>query len=243
MSEQEETLRMDLTGTIEAIAKQQGIAYFGVAGLSVARDFILEQGGPRVAEFPISISLGITLPKAIVDQLPARSERAVALNYRHHAYDVINQRLDSMASLISLLIQDKGYKALPIPASVTVDDERLYGSFSHKLGAHLAGLGWIGKSCLLITPKHGPRARWATVLTDAPLSRADVNPPAEQCGNCRECVDICPVRAFTGRPFSREEPREARYDVKKCNAYFKTMGDRGKQRVCGMCLYVCPYGR
>ncbi len=33
----------------------------------------------------------------------------------------------------------------------------------------MAGLGRIGKSCLLITPEAGPRVHWATVLTDAPM--------------------------------------------------------------------------
>ena len=234
---------MDLTNKIEKMAKQHGVTYFGVASLSKAHDFILEQGGPIVTEFPISISLGITLPSAIVDQLPARSDRAVALSYRHHAYDVINQRLDSVVSLISIFIQEKGYKVFPIPASFIVDDERLCGSFSHKLGAHLAGLGWIGKNCLIITKRDGPRARWATILTDAPLNIPDNMPAVEQCGNCSECVDICPVRAFTGRPFNESESRETRYNAKKCNDYFKAMEKSGKPRVCGMCLYVCPYGR
>jgi epoxyqueuosine reductase QueG len=33
----------------------------------------------------------------------------------------------------------------------------------------LAGLGWIGKSCSLISPHFGPRLRLVTVLTNAPL--------------------------------------------------------------------------
>ena len=43
------------------------------------------------------------------------------------------------------------------------------GHLSHKLVAHLAGLGRIGRSCLLLTPGAGPRVRLATVLTNAPL--------------------------------------------------------------------------
>ena len=214
---------MDLTNKIEKMAKQQGVTYFGVANLSKMHDFILEQGGPIVTKFPISISLGITLPMAIVDQLPGRSDRAVAFSYKHHAYDIINQRLDSVASFLSLFIQEKGYKVLPIPASIIVDDERLCGSFSHKLGAHLAGLGWIGKSCLIITPKDGPRVRWATILTDLPLNFDNNKLLPEQCGKCTECVDICPVKAFTGRRFNESEPREMRYNVKKCNDYFNAM--------------------
>jgi len=233
---------MDLSQKIQNMAKEQGITHFGVANLSVAHNFILEQGGSVVAEFPNSVSLGIRLPQAIVDQLPRRADRAVALSYRHHAYGVINQRLDFAASLISSYIQERGHKVLPIPASVTVDDERICGLFSHKLAAHLAGLGWIGKSCLLITPTDGPRVRWATILTDAPLNTNN-KVVEEQCGDCRECVDICPVRAFTGKVFKEGDPREVRYNARKCDDYFRAAEMSGSPRVCGMCLYVCPHGR
>lgn len=65
----------------------------------------------------------------------------------------------------------------------------------------------------------------------------------EQCGSCRACVDICPVKAFTGRPFIEDEPREERYDARKCEENFKAMKNKGMIDVCGLCLYVCPYGR
>ncbi len=233
---------MELLETVEALAKAAGITYFGLASLSEAHDFVLDQGGEMIAQFPTAISLGITLPKAIVDQLPRRSDRAVAMTYRQHAYEVINQRLDSAASLIATTVQESGFKVFPVPASATVNHEKICGSFSHKLGAHVAGFGWIGKSCLLITPKDGPRVRFATVLTDFPFDES----PAlmeDQCGNCTDCVQHCPVRAFTGRNFDPREPRQARYDAKKCHDYFESLEKSLKPRVCGMCLYICPYGR
>jgi len=45
----------------------------------------------------------------------------------------------------------------------------------------------------------------------------------EGCGDCVECVEVCPVKAFTGRPFREQEPREARYDAGKCERYFARM--------------------
>jgi epoxyqueuosine reductase QueG len=122
-----------------------------------------------IAEFSRAISIGIALLHSIVDQLPQRADPAVAMNYKHHAYDLVNQRLDHITSRLSSLLQSEGCRALPVPASQTVDDERLCDVFSHKMAAHLAGLGWIGKNCMLITPEVGPRVRWATVLTDAEL--------------------------------------------------------------------------
>lgn len=234
---------MDLYHRLEETAETWGADFYGVADLSQAREAILAQGGPVVAAFPLAVSVGIVLPHAIVDQLPNRADRAVAVSYRHHAYDVINQRLDLLVSCLSSGLQREGYQALPIPASKRVDDERICAAFSHKLAAHLAGLGWIGKSCLLVTPEAGPRVRWATVLTDAPL-RATGKPMEERCGSCSECVEICPVLAFTGAAFRESESRETRYDAGKCDRYFIAMRKKDAEiAVCGLCLYICPYGK
>lgn len=80
-------------------------------------------------------------------------------------------------------IDKKGYRALPLPAAERIDDERICASFSHKMGASLSGLGWIGKNCLLVTPEHGPRVRWTTILTDAPLEPTG-NLQEQKCGRC-----------------------------------------------------------
>ncbi len=235
---------MEMNHRLEETAEKWGADFFGVADLSPARDAILAQGGPALAAYPWGISLGIALLHTIVDQLPNRAERAVAISYRQHSYDVINQRLDLLTSNLSSLLQREGHRALPVPAAKRVDDERLCAAFSHKLTAHLAGLGWIGKSCLLVTPQVGPRVRWATVLTDAPLQATAGQPMEERCGACQQCVDICPVQAFTGRPFRAHEPRESRYDAGRCNRYFAGMKATDPETaVCGLCLYVCPYGR
>jgi epoxyqueuosine reductase len=234
---------MDMNHKIKDNAEAWGADFYGVADLSLAHDVILEQGGPTIAAYPRAISVGIILPHAIVDQLPNRADRAIAINYKQHCYDVINLRLDLLISRISGFLQQEGHQALPVPASKRVDSERLRGMFSHKLAAHLAGHGWIGKSCLLVTPKAGPRVRWATVLTDAPLS-ATKKPMQERCGSCNQCVEICPVQAFTGEPFRASEPREMRYDAHKCDRYFAGMRAKDPEiAVCGMCLYVCPYGK
>jgi epoxyqueuosine reductase QueG len=116
------------------------------------------------------------------------------------------------------------------------------GLFSHKLAAHLAGLGWIGKSCLLIASEVGPRVRWTTILTDAPLEAG--SPLSDRCGDCRLCVEACSSQAFTGRPFDPQEPREARFDAHRCEEYRNHLRDEVTGvRTCGMCVYICPYGR
>ena len=234
---------MSLETELRWHCRERGVDYVGIADLAVARGFVDEQGGNLVTGLPRAVSLGIRLPVAIVDMLPRRDDRGVAIAYRHHAYDVINLRLDLLASELAGLLQREGHRALPVAASKRSDQDGIRGSFSHKLAAHLAGLGWIGRSCLLVTTDAGPRVRWVSVLTDAPLAPTG-STQDPRCGECRLCVEICPVRAFTGREFHEDEPREARYDARLCDEYFATLKAQDPETaVCGLCLYVCPFGR
>ena len=219
-----------------------GADFFGIGDLSPAQEAIEKLWEKSTAKFPRAISFGITLPHEIVDQQPNRFSSNVALNYNHHAYNIINQRLDHIASRISSMIQKEGYRSLPIPATQEVIyNEELYGIFSHKMAARFAGLGWIGKCCLLVTSEVGPRVRWGSVLTDASL-KANKKPMKDGCGDCQECVDICPTKAFTGEPFRQEDPREIRYNAHKCDKYLTKLEKTSALGVCGMCLYVCPQG-
>lgn len=226
---------------LDEFSRKLGVDYYGVADLTDARDFIFNQGEINIENYPRAISIGILLLDTIVDDLPRRFEKSVAVNY-HHTYKIVNLQLDLIANRIARTIQKQGYNALPVPASERFDDERICAVFSHKLAANLAGLGWIGKSCLLITPENGPRVRWTTILTNAPLNPLD-KPMKNQCGDCRECVDICPVKAFTGSNFNKDEDREIRYDARKCELYLESLKKQGKLPVCGLCIYKCPFGK
>lgn len=233
---------MDPDSDLPALARLLGADYYGVADLNRAKDVIHEQGGDRASRYPRAIVAGIRLLDTVVDMVEDRNDRTGAALYRHNSYDIVNAALDSMALRIANTLQREGYRALPVPASKRASDEKIAGIFSHKLAAHLAGLGWIGKSCLLVTPDHGPRVRWVTILTDAPLVSTG-KPMEPRCGKCTECMDICPVHAFTGRPFHENEPREARFDAAACDRYFKKLEEGSGPVVCGLCLFVCPHGR
>ena len=229
-----------LDATVAELAARLGADLYGVADLARVHGALELWGGDMVA-YPRSISVGVRLPNAIVDELP-RNNHAAARNYALHAYAAINQRLDAIVSQLGSLLQREGQRAFPIASADVTFADRLYGTFSHKMGARLAGLGWIGKSCLLVTPEFGPRVRWATVLTDAPLTPTG-SPLADGCGDCQQCVDICPPHAFTGRPFAEDEPRELRYDAHACERHLEARKGEVGDGVCGLCLYVCPYGR
>jgi epoxyqueuosine reductase QueG len=233
---------MDLDTGLPEMARELGVDYYGVADLASAQDFIHAQGGGRIARFPRAVVMGIRLLDELVTMLEDRNDRTGADLYRHHSYDVVNAALDGIALRVANTLQYEGHRALPVPASKRASDELIAGIFSHKLAAYLAGLGWIGKSCLLVTPDHGPRVRWITVLTDAPIAPTGT-PMKPRCGDCTACVDICPVHAFTGRPFRADEPREARFDAAACDRYFKELEAGRGPIVCGLCLFICPHGR
>jgi len=224
---------------LERTAKELGADLFGVADLTVAQDFICKQGGEHLRRFPRAISIGITLLNAVVDELYRHEDPAVVFTYRG-LYNSANSRLDHIGLLLAKRIQGEGYQAYPIPASQTVNIDKNIAVISHKLPANLSGLGWIGKSCLLITPTFGPRVRFATVLTDAPLETG--SPIVAKCDDCRECIDICPAKAFTGVPFNPTEPREARFKAHLCRSYTKRREEKMGEGICGLCVYICPYG-
>ena len=234
-------MAMNLDEQLRRLALSLDADYFGVADLSSAHDVILEQGGERVARYPRAVTVGVVLQDSLVDLLPDKDPQGAIL-YRHNTYDVVNQLLDQIGVRVANVLQRAGHSAFPVPASRRTDDDHICGIFSQKLAAHLAGLGWIGKSCLLITPDHGPRVRWVSILTDAPLLPTG-SPVEQQCGACTACMDICPQHAFTGRPFHRNEPRDARFDAAACDRYFREMEKKKSVAVCGLCLYVCPHGK
>jgi epoxyqueuosine reductase QueG len=240
----------DVTATDETLLAQLhenamslGASYFGVADLAPVRPFITNQGGDFLAEYPVGVSVGVALADGVVDQLHQHLNGNVARTYRHHIYTAVAEHLDRLAAGIASAIEVSGYRAIPVPTSGHYDQTLLRGLTSHKLVAHLAGHGWIGKNCLLITKRHGPRVRWATVLTDAPLeSTGGASVDVDHCKNCSLCVDLCPMQAFTGTPFDPADPVEVRFDTQKCRSYLREREETVGASACGICVYVCPHG-
>jgi epoxyqueuosine reductase QueG len=226
---------------LEKYARSMGIDLFGVADLSdnMTHKNLLRQGGEHISSYPKAVSMGIRLLDSIVNQLESHEEPSAIFSYRG-LYNQANANLDRSAMLIAKKIQEAGYEAYPIPASQTINNRKMEGAISHKLPANLAGLGWIGKSCLLITPEYGPRVRLATILTDAPLETGE--PLMNRCGDCRDCVDVCPPKAFTGVAFDPSEPRSVRFRVNLCSDYSQSRAKQLGEGLCGLCVYICPYG-
>jgi len=230
---------------LHKIAKNLDIDLIGVADLSPATERLVHQGGKIFEKYPRAVSLGFRLANEVVESIGDHTNRSLVMNYIHHVYRVVNHRLDQAALSVAGFLAEQGHLSFPVPASQVLSFETYSGLAPHKTAAHLAGLGWIGKSALLVTKECGPRVRFATVYTDAPLPTD--TPQKVRCGTCSVCVDACPAHAFTGNNFNYEKPRDYIYDAGACNRYMKErrlslLGKTVFGGNCGLCIQVCPFG-
>ncbi len=221
-----------LTNELENFSRQKGADLFGVADLKPASGFLASHGEPIASTFPLAISIGMQINDTIVENHDPNEPRGKSL-YWHHIYDVVSEALNFVAYDVSRFLSNRGWDTLPIPASMPYNLKKLQGVISHKLPAHLSGLGWIGKNCLLLSRKFGPRVRFASVLTNAPLVAGEKMD--KKCGKCTICIDACPVNAFAGVEFNPSDDVDVRFETAKCYDY------RSKHP-CGLCVSTCPLG-
>lgn len=187
-----------------------------------------------------AITVGVRLSDFIIDQINDKP----TYTYFHH-YRTVNALIDQITLRGQLLIGEKGYDSIAIPASQTVNDteEKYSGIFPHKTAAVLAGLGWIGKSGLFISPAYGPRVRLGTILTNMKTCNEN-NPIEQECGECRVCVDKCPAMALTGNSWKEGCNRSCILDAKACSDYMnQNFKHIGRGSVCGICVRSCPKGQ
>ncbi|MHA1721446.1 MAG: epoxyqueuosine reductase [Candidatus Baldrarchaeia archaeon] len=231
-------MKKNFTNQLMKLAVSLGAALVGVADLNLLKQ--LETNPPNLLEnFKYAISIAVPLPKNVFELITEENPGELYA----HAYRTANMLLDQITFRLAQKITEYGYNAQPVPASMTIDEKSAMGHVSHKAFARAAGLGWIGKNILLITPEYGPRVRLATVLTDMPLIPG--KPLENRCGNCTKCIDACPVGAlkpsnFKDYPVNRDEV----FDVEKCYSRLKKISKLPNigEQICGMCIKVCPVG-
>lgn len=190
--------------------------------------------------FPRAVAVAVQLPTAVFEMISDEPTPIYAGVYR-----AANRMLDDIAFRVARGLQCEGFNSLPIPASQVLDRSRWRGAISHKAVARMAGLGWQGKSLLLITPAFGPRVRLVTILTDAPL--VPDMPVNNRCGNCMLCRDACPVQAIKGvgtQDHFRDRNEAVYFSrcVENLVGRFAKLPEIGAP-ICGICIRVCPFGR
>ncbi|MFX0002461.1 MAG: hypothetical protein ACFE9J_03165 [Candidatus Hermodarchaeota archaeon] len=126
-------------------------------------------------------------------------------------------------------LENKGCRQLIIHTEDEFDPINRLGFISLKLLAKTAGIGWQGRSLLIISPEYGPLHRLIAILTDLPLQTNQVI--KNECGVCRKCIEACPQNALTFVDFE-DHPlcRKDVLDIKTC------IGDNG----CLLCILSCP---
>ncbi len=186
---------------------------------------------------PYAITIGLPLSPVIIDGIITGPNQVY-----YDEYCNVNDRLDLITLQLKNEIIKKGYLAYAIPSSKRTDFVNIKGEFPHKAAAVRGGLGWIGKSSLLITRKYGPRIRISTVLTDIPFQTNDLI-GKNYCGTCKNCVGACPAGAIVGNLWDESLPREKLIDVRKCDLWKINNYSQFHGHVCGICVSVCPHGR
>jgi epoxyqueuosine reductase QueG len=219
-------------------AQGEGAELFGVADLAAAEGLETDPAD-LFAGMGRALVVGVTLADAAVDQC----ETGPTPLY-HHVYTLANQKLDLLTFALAAAVQRAGYRALPLPASKLMNVDQLTGNVSYKALGRLAGLGWQGKSLLLVNPEHGPRFRMGVVLTDLPVA-ADA-PVCNRCGSCTACTDACPAGAIKNvgtdtHYASRDEALAFAKCAAMCMEVFAKRPHIDKP-ICGVCVRACPWG-
>lgn len=227
------------TEELKRLSLGRGADAVGVADLAPfkSRGFKTHPNG-LLRPFSAAVSIAIAVEKNTILGIGDRPTPQYADQYRQ-----INGRLDSITAFIRDWIRERGYDAVDIPASFKVGGE-LMGNVSHKAVARMAGIGWQGKSLLIVNERFGPAIRLSSVLTDMPLETD--RPVRNRCGNCKKCATACPAGAIKNIPAEADGGYNDRSDaINLMRCYERTLENKGLQgigaSICGVCIKACPY--
>jgi epoxyqueuosine reductase QueG len=191
---------------------------------------------------------GIVIGKKLDDEIMDSISSGPTPQYFEHYRDT-NRELSSLAQHLKKELKSLNFTMEVIEPSISEDerDEQYFKTlnvgFSHKMVATRAGLGWIGKTALLITHEFGPRVRLVSLLTDYPLDycRSPVN--ESRCGECNVCVEKCPAGAASGELWHAKLDRKIFFDAFKCRRQCLKFSLEQGAPICGICVSVCPIGK
>jgi epoxyqueuosine reductase QueG len=186
---------------------------------------------------PRGVSIAVALDPRIIRSIEEAPTRAYSALYQS-----VNTFLNELAAAAVDFLTGQGYRAEAWPSTGGIDDATLSVRVQHKTVATRAGLGWIGKTALLITPEFGGAQRFVSVLTDAPLPVGEAIDES-RCGECRVCTDMCPSGASAGRNWRLGMRREELFDAFACREWSRGRAAKAGDGVpiCGRCVAVCPH--
>ena len=102
-----------------------------------------------------------------------------------------------------------------------------------------AGLGWIGRQSLLVTPEFGTFVLLGEIVITSECDNYDKPLVSVGCGECRRCVEACPNNAIKERHIDTSRciscaTIERKNEGEQCNLHGWIFG-------CDECQTICPY--
>ncbi len=180
----------------------------------------------------IVLAMNYTPAHDPLEALMDRGRGAISVYAQGRDYhDIMKSKLKQLARLLQ---QEGGGKV-----RVFVDTAPLM----EKPIAAVAGTGWQGKHTNLVSRDLGSWFFLGAILSTLALALDD--PEDDHCGSCRNCLDICPTKAF---------PAPYVLDARRCISYL-TIEHKGHigpefrapmgNRIygCDDCLAVCPWNK
>jgi len=155
-----------------------------------------------------------------------------AINRDYHK--VIKQRLSDFVQQLQTAIPDSPNVGFKIYVDTGPVMEKVWGA--------KAGLGFKGRSGLLVSPKIGTFFHLAVILTT--LKIEPDKPVAHiSCGNCHRCVDACPTQALMGDGRVNAGKCLTYHNVESSNPIPPDIETKFTEYLfgCDICQVVCPY--
>lgn len=228
----------ELKQKIRAKCREMDIPLFGCADVTRWEDpsqnpDMPEEFYPR-SVWPEAVSVVVI---GLPVHLPAL-ETSPSIWYREE-YKTVNSLLDQYTYRLAEFLNRHGHPSVSVPRDgyghVSVLEENPFAFFSHRHAAYFAGLGNFGVNNMLLTPQYGPRVRFGSVFTAAPLPPDPVMKEA-LCTRCMNCVNECPVHALNEMDYP-----DGLTEKETCAGYSQRLAKRYRAP-CGICIKVCPVG-
>lgn len=113
---------------------------------------------------------------------------------------------------------------------------------AEKSYARRAGLGWIGRNSLLVTPEYGSFVLLGELVVNEEVDEYDAPREFIGCGECRRCIEACPNGAISEHRF---------IDTRRCISCRTIEPMAGGEQIdldgwifgCDACQSVCPYNQ
>jgi epoxyqueuosine reductase len=184
----------ELTAKVKELALANNLDYVGVAPAERLQsepeqrrpdDYL--PGARTVVSLGIRLSRGVELANRLAH---GGGPRHAIYSYLWYGFGMPSLHyLDRTAFLITRMLEREGHIAVPVMAASPFDIQSNLMEFSNQHAAVAAGLGELGWSGLVMTPDVGPRARFSSIITTAPLESDAMYAGPKLC-NVEECTKL-----------------------------------------------------